>query len=95
MKARSVALILAGVALFGGGVIWMSLQASEVECQVCLTFGGEEVCRLGRGPSEAEALAAAQQSTCGGNTSGMAESIACMNRPPERSSCGAPPAAAP
>ena len=89
MKPSVIGAIAVAVLLFVGGVVWSTLQGAEVECEVCLVFGGEEVCRLGRGPSETEALAAAHQSACGGNTSGMAESIACMNRSPERSSCPA------
>ena len=87
MKPFAVVLILIGLAAFMGGVVWMTLRSAEVECEVCLVFDGREVCRLGRGPTEEEALAAAQQSTCGGNVSGMAESIACLNRAPERASC--------
>ena len=87
MKPSIVGAIVVLVIAFMGAVVWGTLRGAEVECEVCLVFDGEEVCRLGRGESEVEALAAAHSSTCGGNTSGMAESIACMNRIPERSSC--------
>ncbi|MSR22411.1 MAG: hypothetical protein EXR92_02530 [Gemmatimonadetes bacterium] len=89
MKPLTIALILLGIAAFIGGVVWTTLQAAEVECEVCLVFGGTEVCRLGRGPSEEDARTAAQQSACGGNTSGMAESIACLNRASSRETCSA------
>ncbi len=89
MKPTVLALIAFAIVVFMGAVVWTTVQGAEVECEVCLVFDGQEVCRLGRGPSETEALAAAHQSACGGNTSGMAESIACMNRAPERSSCPA------
>ena len=89
MKASVVGVIVVAILAFMGAVVWGTLQGAEVECEVCLVFDGEEVCRLGRGESEVEALAAAHSSTCGGNTSGMAESIACMNRLPSRSSCPA------
>jgi hypothetical protein len=88
MKPSFVAAILLSMAAFGGLVISMTLKGAEVECEVCLTFPGSgEVCREGRGPTEEEARMAAQQSVCGGNAIGMAESIACLNRPAERSSC--------
>ena len=89
MKISVISLMVIGILTFMGAVVWSTLQGAEVECEVCLVFNGEETCRQGRGPSEAEALAAAHQSACGGNTSGMAESIACMNRLPERSTCPA------
>lgn len=87
MKPTLVLSILLVIVAFMGVVVWSTLQASEVECEVCLVFEGTEVCRMGRGPTEAEALAAAQQSTCGGNAVGMAESIACLARTPNRASC--------
>ena len=89
MKPSMIGIVAVAVIAFMGAVVWSTLQGSEVECEVCLVFEGEETCRLGRGASEVEALAAAHQSACGGNTSGMAESIACMNRLPERSTCPA------
>lgn len=89
MKPAVIVSVVLLVVAFMGAVVWSTLQAGEVECEVCLTFEGAEVCRLGRGPSEEEALVAAQQSVCGGNASGMAESIACLNRIPERATCAA------
>ncbi len=89
MKPSMIGLVVVGILLFMGVVVWSTVRGAEVECEVCLVFDGDETCRLGRGASEAEALAAAHQSACGGNTSGMAESIACMNRVPERSTCPA------
>lgn len=87
MKRSSLLLLLLASAAFVGLVVWSTLQAADVECEVCLEFQGEEVCRLGRGADEAEALRAAQESACGGNVSGMAELIACRGAPPVRSSC--------
>jgi hypothetical protein len=88
MKPSFVVAILLAIAAFGGLVVAMTLQGSEVECEICLTFPTSgEVCRQGRGPTEEEARLAAQQSVCGGNAMGMAESIACLSRTAERSSC--------
>lgn len=88
MKPSHIIAIVLGLAAFGGLVVSMTVQGAEVECEVCLTFPGTgEVCRAGRGPTEEEARLAAQQSVCGGNAIGMAESIECLNRLAERSSC--------
>lgn len=87
MKPIVVTLICLGFLAFMGGVVLSTMQAAEVECEVCLEFSGQEVCRMGRGPTEAEARVAAHESTCGGNVSGMAELIACRNQPPVRSTC--------
>lgn len=87
MKPSVAIAILLAMIGFMGAVVWSTVQAGEVECEVCMVFDGEEVCRSGRGPGEAEALAEAQASVCGGNVSGMAELIACRGRPPDRQSC--------
>lgn len=95
MKLPGIAAILFAVFGFMALVVWSTWPRSDAfqECQVCLVFNGEEVCRNGRGPSELEALQAAQESVCGGNTSGMAEIIACRNANPVSSQC--PPPAGP
>jgi hypothetical protein len=90
MKPALTATVILLLGLFAGLVVWTSVQGVEVECEVCLEFAGEEVCRRGRGASEDEALRAAQESTCGGNVSGMAELIECRNRQPLRSACTVP-----
>lgn len=89
MKPSMVVLILVAVLAFIGTVVWTTVGRAEVQCEVCLEFDGVETCRLGRGTTEADALAAAKQSACGGNTSGMAEAIACQNRQPDRATCPA------
>lgn len=91
MKRTTIAGIIAALALFAGLVVYSTLQAGQVECEVCLTFPAGEVCRSGRGATEAEALMAAQESACGGNVSGMAEIIACRNQTPSRAFCQAAP----
>ncbi len=87
MKPIVVVLIFLTFATFVGGVVWTTLQATEVECEVCLAFPHGEVCRMGRGPTELEARIAAQESACGGNVSGMAELIACRSQPPVSTTC--------
>jgi hypothetical protein len=89
MKPSVILLITVAVLAFMGTVVWTTLGSAEVQCEVCLVFDGVETCRLGRGSTEDEALAAAKQSACGGNTSGMAEAIACQNRQPDRATCPA------
>ena len=89
MKPSVIAIIVLAIAGFMGAIVWSTVQGAEVECEVCLVFDGQETCRLGRGPTETEALVAAQQSACGGNTDNMAEAIACLGRVPDRSACPA------
>jgi hypothetical protein len=89
MKPAAALGIVIAMLAFMGLVIWSTLSEVETECEVCLLFGSEEVCRFGRGPNEVEVLRAAQESACGGNTSGMAEIIRCRGDLPARASCRA------
>jgi hypothetical protein len=81
------AVISLGILLFVGYVVYGSVSRTQVSCEVCLQFDGEQVCRRGAGESEAVALRAAQESTCGGRGFGMSEIIACHNRVPDRQQC--------
>ncbi|HEX2187334.1 MAG TPA: hypothetical protein VHG51_00490 [Longimicrobiaceae bacterium] len=82
-------IVTLGALLFVGFLAWGSMSRAKVSCEVCLEFDGETVCRKGAGATEAEALRAAQESTCGGNARGMSESMACRNRTPGRAQCTA------
>lgn len=89
MKPLQIFGIVAVMVAFMTIVVWSTMSDVETECEVCLTFGTEQVCRTGRGANEVTALQAAQESVCGGNTSGMAEIILCRNATPERATCWA------
>lgn len=78
---------IVGFLLFVGAVVYFSVVPVESQCEVCLEFDGELVCRRGAGPTEEAALTAAQESVCGGNASGMSEVIACRAAQPVRAEC--------
>jgi hypothetical protein len=80
-------IVILGVLLFIGYVVYGTISRAEVSCEACLRFEGELVCRQGAGATAAEARAAAQESACGGNARGMSEVTECRNRPPERVQC--------
>ena len=79
--------VAVGVALFLGYVMYSSVAPATVNCEVCLVFDGEEVCRMGAGPTAEAAAAAAQESVCGGNAMGMIVNERCRAREPERLTC--------
>jgi len=79
--------VILGVMLFLGFVVYGTIGPVQSQCEVCLEFDGELVCRRGAGATEEAALQAAQESVCGGNASGMSEVIACRAATPVRSSC--------
>lgn len=90
MRTRTAILIALAMVLFGGLVVYVSVSPVQAQCEVCLEFDGEQVCRSGAGATQEEAREAAQESACGGNTDTMAEAITCRNRTPERLTCEGP-----
>jgi hypothetical protein len=79
--------VIVGLLLFAGYVVYGTVTRTGVTCEVCLAFDDETVCRRGAGATEAEARQAAQESACGGKAHGMSEIIACRNQEPVRSQC--------
>ena len=75
------------VVAFLGYVMYSSVAPATVSCEVCLVFDGEEVCRMGAGPTPEDAANAAQESACGGNATGMIATERCRSRPPDRLTC--------
>jgi hypothetical protein len=72
---------------FAGLLLYSTLSAQQVECDACVTFNGQTNCATASGVDEAEALKTAINTACGTISAGMAESIQCSSRPPERPRC--------
>ncbi len=87
MKPGARWAVVAAIILFLAWVVYDTMSGTSVTCEVCLVFNDGEVCRRGAGETTEQALSAAQESACGGNTGGMADMIACRSRPPSRSTC--------
>lgn len=86
---RSTIVTVVFLGAMGAVLLWSTLRAQQVECEVCITFNGQERCATASAASEDEAWASAQMAACGPVTSGMNESIACQNRMPTSRSCSA------
>jgi hypothetical protein len=80
-------LTIAAVALFVGFLLWTTLGAQQVECEVCVTYAGQQNCATASNETEDAALAAAQTTACGPVAAGMNDVIACQNRPPVSRQC--------
>lgn len=80
-------IVLVGLLIFVGTVVYLTVTPVQSQCEVCLEFDGEMVCRRGAGETEEAARQAAQESTCGGNSNGMSELIACRAAVPARVQC--------
>jgi hypothetical protein len=73
--------------LFAGVVLYLSMTIPQHECEVCLTFQGQTVCRTAASGTREASVESATTSACGTLASGMTESIRCQNTPPDRVTC--------
>ena len=70
-----------------GFVVYSSLQVSAVECEVCMRFDGQAVCRSASAARRAEALRSATDNACAWLTSGMTNTIRCQQGEPVKVEC--------
>lgn len=86
--SKSVALGLAVVLLVGALVVVGLRDVDRHSCEVCITYGGETVCRTGEGRNKEDAQRSAAESCCVVlPTNGMAERIKCSQSEPTRLAC--------
>ena len=86
MKRSTIITILL-VLGFGALLLYNTVSAQKVECNVCVEFNGHRNCATASHESEDEAKRSAQNTACGPLTSGMNESIACDRTPPLSFQC--------
>ena len=86
MKRGTVITIVALVA-FGALLLFNTLSAQKVECEVCVEFNGGRNCATASHETEAEARRSAQGTACGTLAQGMDQSIACDRIVPLSSQC--------
>ena len=85
---RTGVLALLILLLLVGMIVYSSFTTTRVECEVCITYGGETVCRTGQGRTKEDAQRSAAESCCVVlPTNGMAERIQCSQSEPTRLSC--------
>ena len=84
---RTSWLALAALVGLGAFVVYTSLQASGVRCEVCIEFGGGRECRAVDGATEREALMAARTNACALLASGVTNTMACERTEPASTAC--------
>jgi|SRR5436309_3515432 len=85
--ARSAILGIA-FALAMLALIWYaSASLGQHHCEVCLAYGGQNVCRQADGASAEEARRTATDMACATLASGMTESLKCQRTEPRSVSC--------
>ena len=78
--------IALAVVFFGVMVYALSNQA-QVECEVCIEFGGRRECRTNIAIDRNRAVMEATNNACALLASGVTNGIACSNTPPRSVSC--------
>lgn len=84
---RGTLITIAVVVAFGALLLFNTLSAQKVECDVCVEFNGGQNCATASHETEAEARRAAQSTACGTLAQGMDQSIACDRVVPRSSQC--------
>jgi hypothetical protein len=81
-KATIAFLLVLGVV-----VLYRSMTIAQTECEVCITFQGQTVCRTAASGTRKASLESAVTSACGTLASGMTDSIRCQNATPDSVTC--------
>jgi hypothetical protein len=84
---RGTIITIVLVAAFGALLLFNTLSAQKVECEVCVEFNGRSNCATASHENDAEATRSAQTTACGTLASGMDQSIACDRTPPKSRQC--------
>lgn len=82
MKGKLGLIIGLGIVLFLGLLVYSSMNLTTHRVEVCMTFQGRTQCRTASGKTQAEAARTATENACALISSGMTDSIACQNTPP-------------
>jgi hypothetical protein len=80
-------LLIAGLMLAVGYMIYMTTSGTGVSCEVCVEFRGVTECRKATGKDREEAETAAASTACGLLSGGVTDGIACRNTVPKSVTC--------
>ncbi|MGB7213290.1 MAG: hypothetical protein WBC97_11775 [Gemmatimonadales bacterium] len=86
MKRNTIITVLV-IAVFAGLLLYSTLSAQRVQCDVCVTFNGRSNCASATAATETDASHSAQATACGTLSQGMAESINCGDAQPTKRAC--------
>lgn len=78
---------VAFLAILIGIVVYRSMTITHFECDVCLFFANQQVCRTAASGDRKAAIESAVTSACATLASGMTDSIRCQNTPPDSVQC--------
>ena len=68
-------------------VVYSSFHVSDYECEVCMTFGGQDTCRTVTGKTQEEGMRTGIDNACALLSSGVTETLRCQRTTPRKASC--------
>ncbi len=72
-----------------GYVVYSSSYLARYQCEVCIPFRGQEVCRRVEAQTADEARRGAVTNACAVMVAGVTDTIACERTNPSRADCSA------
>ena len=64
-------------------LVYTTMGNARYRCEVCIAFQNRAACRTAGAATEAQALRTATENACAQIASGVTDSIACENTPPQ------------
>jgi hypothetical protein len=80
---NTVVLAIAFVVVVLIVLVYTTLGNARYRCEVCISFQNRSACRTAKAATEAQALRTASENACAQIASGVTDSIACENTPPQ------------
>lgn len=74
--ARTAISVAIGIA-FVSAVIWYALDATNVECEICVDYKGRHACSISRAADLMSAESQAHSGACSQVTGGVTETLEC------------------
>jgi hypothetical protein len=80
---KTVVLAIAFAALVLMVLIYTTMGNARYRCEVCISYQNRTACRTAAAATDAQALRTATENACAQIASGVTDSIACENTPPQ------------
>ncbi|MEZ7979366.1 MAG: hypothetical protein QMC74_06695 [Myxococcota bacterium] len=74
--ARTAISVAIGIA-FVSAVIWYALDATQIQCEICVDYKGRHACSISRAADVLSAEAQAHSGACSQVTGGVTETLEC------------------
>jgi hypothetical protein len=84
---RTSVITMIALALLAAAIVYSSVGLGAHRCEVCIEFGGRQVCRTVEAATEEEARLGATTNACGVLASGVTNTLRCQRTPPTRMAC--------